>query len=54
MAYLFGIGFVLVVAAAVWISSRQGGQANGCCAPADPRRDLRMRGAFTDDEIPPT
>ena len=21
-----------------------------CCAPADPRRDLRMRGAFEDEE----
>ncbi|MDR7253377.1 hypothetical protein J2X46_002362 [Nocardioides sp. BE266] len=54
MAYLAAAGFILVVVATVWMSSRQGGSVNGCCAPADPRKDLRMRAAYTDDETPPS
>jgi hypothetical protein len=25
-------------------------RATSCCAPSDPRRDLRMRGAFEDEK----
>ena len=52
MAYLVFGGFLLLVVVAGWISSRQGRPLNGCCAPADPRHDLRMRAAYTDDEVP--
>jgi hypothetical protein len=52
MAYLIFGGFILVVVVAVWISSRRGRPLNGCCAPADPRHDLRMRPAYTNDEVP--
>ena len=51
MAYLALGGFVLLVAGLVWLSSRQHQRrATGCCAPADPRDDLRMRSAY-DNEI---
>lgn len=37
---------ILTVAGLSWASSRGGRRAHGCCAPADPRDDLRMRSAF--------
>lgn len=51
MAYLVLVFFLLVVVGAVWLASQTQGQTtgSGCCAPADPRDDLRMRGAFEDD-----
>ena len=49
MVYLALGGFVLVVAGLVWLSSRQQPRASGCCAPADPRDDLRMRAAYDDE-----
>jgi hypothetical protein len=39
---------VLMVAGLSWASARGGQRAGGCCAPADPRDDLRMRSAFED------
>lgn len=39
---------LLVVAGLSWASARTGRSARGCCAPADPRDDLRMRSAFED------
>lgn len=39
---------VLFVAGASWRSARDGRAARGCCAPTDPRDDLRMRSAFAD------
>ena len=50
MAFLALAGFVLVVAALVRLSSRQRQRVAGCCAPADPRDDLRMRTAYDDEE----
>ncbi|HXH79464.1 hypothetical protein [Nocardioides sp.] len=41
--------FLLVVVAASWHAARRGQGGQGCCAPADPRADLRMRGAFEDE-----
>ena len=52
MAYLAVGAFILVVVAAAWMSARRGQSASGCCAPADPRSDLRMRAAYDDDEDP--
>ncbi len=51
MAFLALGAFVLLVVGAAWLSSRrqQRSIGNGCCAPADPRDDLRMRAAFEDD-----
>jgi hypothetical protein len=41
--------FVIVVALLAWRASRDGESPTGCCAPADPRDDLRMQGAFDDE-----
>ena len=51
MAYIALAAFVLLVIGAGWLSSRRqkGSIGIGCCAPADPRDDLRMRAAFEDD-----
>jgi hypothetical protein len=57
MAFLLGFGvFVAVVGLLAWYSHRRGQNAAACCAPADPRRDLRMRSAFQDgqDDAPGT
>ncbi len=51
MVLLALAGFVLLVATLALLSSRQGPDVTGCCAPADPRDDLRMRAAY-DDEPP--
>lgn len=50
MAYVVLSVFVLVVVVLAWVASRQGRRPSGCCAPADPRDDLRMRSAYDDDE----
>ncbi len=51
MAYVALGAFVLLVVVATWLTSRrrQASIARGCCAPANPRDDLRMRPAFEDD-----
>lgn len=51
MEYIALGAFVLLVVGAAWLSSRrqQSSMGIGCCAPADPRHDLRMRAAFEDD-----
>lgn len=56
MPYLVLVGLILLVAVAAWVSSRRGLRADGCCAPADPRHDARMRGAFdsSDESEDPT
>ena len=46
MAYLALGAFVLVVVGFAWVSSRQRQHSTGCCAPADPRDDLRMQAAY--------
>ena len=43
MAYLLIAAFVLTVGVLAFASSRSGRSATGCCAPADPADDLRMR-----------
>jgi hypothetical protein len=45
--------FVGLVVALSFAARRTGTSASGCCAPADPRRDLRMHAAFGDDEDQP-
>ena len=47
MALVIGL-LILMVAGLSWASARGGQRARGCCAPADPRDDLRMRSAFVD------
>lgn len=49
MAFLALAGFVLVVAVLVRLSSLQRQRVGGCCAPADPRDDLRMRSAYDNE-----
>lgn len=51
MTFLALTGFVLLVAGLTRLASRQRRGVTGCCAPADPRDDLRMRAAY-DDELP--
>ena len=43
MTYAVGALFVLAVMGLAWLSHRSGQSARGCCAPADPTHDLRMR-----------
>ena len=49
MAYLAFAAFVAVVALLAWYSHRRQEQLTSCCAPPDPRDDLRMRAAFDDE-----
>ena len=49
MAYLALGSLIVLVVALTWLSSRMGQRSAGCCAPADPRADLRMRAAFDED-----
>jgi hypothetical protein len=49
MRYVFAAALILVILT-VTVGALTGRvKASGCCAVADPRRDLRMRGAFEDD-----
>ena len=48
MALLLFAAFVVVVVALAVASSRTGTAGQGCCAPADPADDLRMRSAEDD------
>jgi len=51
MQYLLG-GLVLAFVTLVVIGGITGRlRATTCCTIADPRRDLRMRGAFEDDDL---
>lgn len=52
MAYVIAAALILVVVGAAWLSSRRGQAASGCCAPADPRKDLRMRAAYDAGDEP--
>lgn len=49
MAFLLLAAFIVLVAGLSWFSYRRGTPASSCCAPADPRHDLRMRGAFVNE-----
>ena len=52
MAYIVGGVFLAALALVVFASHTGRVQVRSCCGVADPRRDLRMRAAFTDDESP--
>ena len=49
MAYLALSAFIVLIVGLTWLSSRRQQRSSGCCAPADPRDDLRMRAAFDED-----
>jgi hypothetical protein len=49
MAFVLLGLLILVVAGLSWASARGGQRVRSCCAPADPRDDLRMRSVFVDD-----
>lgn len=49
MVYLALGTFIVLVVGLTWLSSRRQQRSAGCCAPADPRDDLRMRAAFDED-----
>lgn len=49
MTYLLLGAFLVLVGVLSWISYRRRTRVSSCCAPADPRDDLRMRSAFVDD-----
>lgn len=49
MAFLALGAFVLIVVGLAWLASRRRQCPAGCCAPADPRDDLRMRAVFEDE-----
>ena len=48
MIFLVLGAFLAVVVFLAWHSHRQGLRPTSCCAPPDPRHDLRMRPAFED------
>lgn len=49
MQYAVG-GFVALFLLALVVGAVTGRvRARSCCTPTDPRRDLRMRGAFDDE-----
>lgn len=48
MAYLALGALIVVVVGLTWLSSRRRQRSTGCCAPADPRDDMRMRAAFAE------
>ncbi len=48
-AYLALGALAVVVVGLAWLSSQRQQRSAGCCAPADPRDDLRMRRAFDED-----
>lgn len=52
MAYIVGGVLIAAVALLVFASHNGHVQLRSCCGVADPRRDLRMRAAFTDEESP--
>ncbi|WP_158220404.1 hypothetical protein [Kineosporia sp. A_224] len=45
MRYVVGIPFLVLVVALAWGALTGRVRAQGCCAAADPARDLRMRDA---------
>jgi hypothetical protein len=50
MTLVLLLAFAAVVAGLALLSRRRGTDGVGCCAPADPARDTRMRAAFTDGD----
>ena len=54
MVFLALGGFLIMVAVLACVSARRGQRLTGCCAPADPGDDLRMRAASNDARPVPT
>ena len=52
MAYVFGIPALVFLVALVFGGLTGRVRMSSCCAVADPSKDLRMRAAFEDDEVP--
>jgi hypothetical protein len=50
VAYVFGIPALVFLVLLVYGGITGRVRLSSCCAVADPRRDLRMRGAFEDEE----
>ena len=51
MAYVVLALLVIAVLGLSWLSARTGQRPQGCCAPADPHDDLRMRAALCGDHV---
>jgi hypothetical protein len=47
------IGLLLIVPVVLGIRATRSGSSSGvgCCAPSDPRRDLRMASAYSIDHV---
>ena len=52
MQYVFGVPAVVFLVVLVYGGLTGRVRLTSCCAVADPRKDLRMRGAFEDAETP--
>jgi hypothetical protein len=50
LAYVFGIPAAVLLVLLVYGGLTGRVRLTSCCAVADPRRDLRMRAAFEDDD----
>lgn len=48
--YVVAAVLIAFVVALIFASVTGRVRLNGCCSPADPRRDLRMRAAFEDED----
>ena len=53
MEYVFGIPALVFLILLVYGGLTGRVRLSSCCAVADPRRDLRMQGAFDDDVADP-
>jgi hypothetical protein len=54
MAYVFGIPALVFLVLLVFGGLTGRLRLTSCCAVADPRKDLRMRAAFEDEDSPET
>ena len=52
MAYVFGIPALVLLVVLVYGGLTGRVRLTSCCSVADPRKDLRMRAAFEDDDDP--
>lgn len=51
MTFIALAGFVAVVSLLARCTHRRGQPASSCCAPPDPRHDLRMRAVFEEGQV---
>jgi hypothetical protein len=54
LPYVFGIPVAVFLLLLVYGGLTGRVRLRSCCAVADPRRDLRMRAAFEEDDLGPT